>query len=118
VKGVKHLLFSTETVSIQLVFGCFVVQGECTYDLAKEIAGYIRDGLKCRWLKIFKTGMVEDLAYRSLESGTTDPRRHDRAIFGYSDSTDVLFHKRLRVVFLKLVLIGLRDGVSTSRPLD
>jgi hypothetical protein len=117
VEGVKHLLLSTKTVSLQIVFGCFIVQGECTYNLAKEIAGYICDGFECRWLEILKTGMVEDLAYCSLKSGATDPRRHDRAIFRYGDSTDVLFHKRLRVVFLELILICLGDGVSTSHPL-
>jgi hypothetical protein len=74
VEAVKHLLFSTKTVGFQIVFRHFVVQGECTYELAKEIAGYIRDGFECRWLKIFETGMVENLAYCSLESGATNPR--------------------------------------------
>jgi hypothetical protein len=74
VKAMKHLLFSTETVSFQIVFGYFVVQGECAYELAKEITGYIRDGFECRWLEIFKTCVVENLAYCSLESGATNPR--------------------------------------------
>jgi hypothetical protein len=108
VQAVKHLLFSTKTVSIQIVFGCFIVQSESTYELAEEITGYVRDSIKCRWLKIFESGMVENLAYRSLESCATDPRRHDRAIFRDSDSTDVLFYKRLRIVLLELILVGLR----------
>lgn len=112
----KHLLFSTKTVSVQIVFGCFVVQSKSTYELAEEIAGHVRDSIKCRWLKIFEAGMVENLAYRSLESSATDPRRHDRAIFRDSDSTDVLFYKWLGVVLLELILIGLRNGVSTSHP--
>lgn len=116
-KAVKHLLFGTETVSIQVVFGRFIVQSKSTYEFAEEIAGNVRDGIKSRWLKIFKTGVVEDLANRSLKSGATDPRRHDRAIFGDSDSTDVLFHERLRVILLELILVGLEDGISTIHPL-
>lgn len=67
----------------------------------------VRHRIERGWLIVLKTCMIEDLANRLLQSISIEPRRKQGTVFGHYHGAWVLLFKGLRLILLKLVLIGL-----------
>jgi hypothetical protein len=88
--------------------GLFPKAVEVLSELPKILTSHIGHRLERRRLEVFKSGMVEELTNRTLESSTANPRSHQRTVFTDDDRSNVSLRERLWVVLLKLILISLR----------
>lgn len=105
---VQHLLLEREPRLLSFHHRHLLVGLQVASEFLKELASNIRHRIQRRRLKVFEAGVVEDLAHGALECMSTHPGCHERTIFAHYDRSNVGLDKRLRIILLKLVLVGLR----------
>jgi hypothetical protein len=104
----QDLFFLSVTWRVGFGLGLLPKAVEVLSELPEILTSHVSYRLKRRGLKVFKTGMVEELANRTLESSTANPWSHQRTVFTDDDRSNVGLRERFWVVLLKLVLISLR----------
>lgn len=106
VKRMQDLLLCSESHP-SLGLWRLLVESKRSDQLLEIVCRDIRDCTQRRRLKVFKSSVIKDLAYRSFERRSTEPRRHDRARLCRSECVDILLQKWLWLVLLELILIRL-----------
>jgi len=103
----QHLLLERKATRLRVNLR-LLTKGLESFDKFSEVlVSDIGDSIERRRLEILETRMVKQLAHRALQSSAIDPRCHKRPAFRDNHTTHILFHERLRFVFLKLILVRL-----------
>jgi hypothetical protein len=107
VQYMQYLFLERESRRLGIEPGLLMVCLEALTHACHEFRRNIRHCLQSRGLEVFKAGMVEDLANRSLKGSSVDPRSHQRTIFRDDHVGHILLNEWRQFVLRELILVCL-----------
>jgi hypothetical protein len=93
VQYMQHLFLKCKSRRLCLHHGLFAVSLETLTNAFHERRRDIGDCVKSRGLEVLEASMVKDLADRSLEGCSVDPRSHERTVLCQDHIAHVLLHE-------------------------